>query len=335
MKKRSACLKSALLSGFLFTMFGSASVSLAEPVRFPLRELHRPPIIRLLPDLAVEDLKVNSDCQVVVKIRNNGPGRLPDEVWSVHTPKSAGIYLSIDGRKWGGATIWGFDGARALQAPGGMAEYTSNLKVSANSTIKAEIDLWNVVAESNKANNIAIKTLSCGVLPPLALIPPHRVIPPLRVIPAVNEDCITFNPETIEVKEFGGNWKIVDGSHWMFDFGSNKAEAEKAFSIIRYYRMNSTCYVGRPDPSFTYMLVSGSAPAGAFPGEDSIAFNPATIEVKEIGGRWKIVDGHHLMFDFDTNKAEAETAFAIIKKYGFRYSCFVGRPDPSFSYMRK
>ena len=41
------------------------------------------------------------------------------------------------------------------------------------------------------------------------------------------EDCIPFNPATIEVKEIDGRWKIVDGSHWMFDFGSNKAEAEK------------------------------------------------------------------------------------------------------------
>ncbi len=326
---------SVLLSGFLVSIFSVASVSFAEPHRFPVRELHRPPLFRHLPDLAVEEIRLNSDCRVVVKIRNNGPGRLPDEVWSVHKPKSAGIYLSIDGRKWGGGTIWGFDGARALQAPGGTAEYISNLTVSGPSTIKVEIDLWNVVAESNKANNIATKTLRCGVLPVLVPTHPVRVIPPLRVIPSVNEDCISFNPATIEVKEIGGNWKIVDGSHWMFDFGSNKAEAEKVFSIIRYYRMNSICYVGRPDPSFTYMLASGSAPAGAFPGEDAISFNPATIEVKEIGGRWKIVDGSHLMFDFGTQKAEAETAFAIIKKYGFRYSCFVGRPDPSFNYMRK
>lgn len=314
MKEGQAFWKQALLSGLFFA---ASTVSFAEPVRHPVRDFYRPPIIRFLPDLVVEDIRLNNDCQVVVKIRNNGPGRLSDDVWSVHTPKSAGIYLSINGQKWGGATIWGFDPARALQASGGTAEYTSNLKVSAHSAIRAEIDLWNVVAESNKANNVLTKTLSCGEVTP------------------VTEDCITFNPNTIEVKEFNGRWKIVDGNHWMFDFGSNKAEAEKAFNIIRYYRMNSTCYVGRPDPSFTYLLVSGSAPEGAFVGEDSIPFNPAMIEVKEIGGRWKIVDGSQWMFDFGTNKVEAETAFAIIKKYGFRYSCFVGRPNPSFIYMRK
>ena len=138
MKKIQAFWKPALLSGLFFA---AASVSFAEPVRLPLRDFHRPPIIRFLPDLAVEDIRLNSDCQVVVKIRNNGPGRLPDDVWTVHMPKSAGIYLSINGQKWGGATIWGFDPARALQSPGGTAEYTSNLKVSAHSAIRAEIDL--------------------------------------------------------------------------------------------------------------------------------------------------------------------------------------------------
>jgi len=41
------------------------------------------------------------------------------------------------------------------------------------------------------------------------------------------------------------------------------------------------------------------------------------------------------MFDFGSKKAEADKALAIIKKYGFNKSCFVGRPDPSFQYMRK
>jgi hypothetical protein len=93
--------------------------------------------------------------------------------------------------------------------------------------------------------------------------------------------------------------------------------------------------VGRPDPSFQYMLVSGHAPTGSFPGEDCVSFNPDTIEVKEFSGRWKIVDGSHWMFDFGSKKSEAYTAYRIIKKYGFKYSCFVGRPDPSFQYLRK
>jgi len=165
-------------------------------------------------------------------------------------------------------------------------------------------------------------------------VKPMKPLMPVA-IPAIKEDCIGFNPQTTTVSQISGHWKIVDGSHWMFDFGNNKAEADKALSIIQHYGMNQSCFVGRPDPSFNYMGVNGQAPAGSFAGEDCIAFNPNTIEIKNVNGRWKIVDGSHYMFDFGSNEAEAKQAFAIIKKYGFTKSCFVGRPDPSFKYLRK
>jgi hypothetical protein len=151
----------------------------------------------------------------------------------------------------------------------------------------------------------------------------------------LKEDCISFNPRKIQVKKIKGRWKIVEGSHWMFDFGNKKDEAYKAYKIIKHYRMNQSCFVGRPDPSFQYMLVSGKAPTGSFPGEDCISFNPNNIEVKQINGRWKIVEGSHWIFDFNDKKTEAYKAFRIIKKYGFQYSCYVGRPDPSFEYLKK
>ncbi len=420
---------------------------------------------KLLPDLIVDRIWLNKECQVVVRVKNLGPGKVPNDVWSVHTPKSAGVYLWKDGQQWGGGTIWKFDPAKSLQSPSGTAVYTSNLKVSGTSKITASVDIWNKVKEKNEGNNKRTKSLTCktiaGVVPgtlqpagdlavsitgcPATASPgqelgasftvkgrsnfsgpvqnvavdlvlkknptypspaPYAVYSPnysdgvllkggrehidfagpgwkpvklngtnkipadtppgvyylAAVIDAGNkvaesneknnaafckikvkdagpvalaEDCVSFNPQTAQVKKINGRWKIVDGSHWVLDFESKKAEAEKALQIIRHYGMNRSCYVGRPDPSFTYLLVSGSAPAGSFAGEDCVAFNPATIEVKKINGRWKIVDGSHWMFDFGSKKAEADKAYAIIKKYGFRYSCFVGRPDASFSYLRK
>ena len=69
--------------------------------------------------------------------------------------------------------------------------------------------------------------------------------------------------------------------------------------------------------------------------EDCIAFNPATAQVKFLNNDWKIVDGNHWMFSFGNKEDEARQALAIIKKYGFTRSCFVGRPNASFQYMRK
>lgn len=70
-------------------------------------------------------------------------------------------------------------------------------------------------------------------------------------------------------------------------------------------------------------------------GEDCVSFNSQTAMVKQLNNRWKIVDGNHLMFDFGGKQNEANQSLSIIKYHGFTRSCFVGRPGPSFTYLRK
>ncbi|MDX1336267.1 MAG: hypothetical protein R3312_10810, partial [Gammaproteobacteria bacterium] len=69
----------------------------------------------------------------------------------------------------------------------------------------------------------------------------------------VQEDCLTFNPKKLKLEQVHGSWKIVEGNHWLFDFGSNIQEAKQSLSIIRKYQFKYSCFIGRPDPSFTYM----------------------------------------------------------------------------------
>lgn len=149
------------------------------------------------------------------------------------------------------------------------------------------------------------------------------------------EDCISCNPNNLQVVNIGGNWKIVEGSHWLMDFGDKEGDARESLKVIKFYGMDSHCFVGRPNASFEYWLVGGTAPVGGYATEDCVSFNPNTIEVKFVSGRWKIVDGSNWMFDFGGNEAEARLAYDIIKYYGFTKSCFVGRPGPKFMYLRK
>lgn len=116
---------------------------------------------RRLPDLVIDKISLNKECKVVVKVRNRGPGLIPNDVWSQHHPKSAGVYLYINGNSWGGATIWGFDPGRNLKFSGGTATYTSKLRVPNSANITAKVDLWNVVKEANENNNKRASRLSC------------------------------------------------------------------------------------------------------------------------------------------------------------------------------
>lgn len=155
---------------------------------------------------------------------------------------------------------------------------------------------------------------------------------PERPLP-LKEDCLSFNYQRATVRRVGHRWAIVAGNMVLLDFG-NKVEANQVLRIIKHYRMNSQCFVGRPDPSMTYYLVDGRTPSGYLRGQDCVSFDPENAKVKRIDGSWRIVDGSHYIKDFGDKHEEAIAALRIIRKYGFRYICFVGRPDPSMTYFR-
>jgi hypothetical protein len=65
------------------------------------------------------------------------------------------------------------------------------------------------------------------------------------------DDCVTFDPATVEAKLDGGMWKMVDGNHLMFSFPS-QAEAQQAVQIVKQFGFTHSCFVGRPGPSMSY-----------------------------------------------------------------------------------
>ena len=66
------------------------------------------------------------------------------------------------------------------------------------------------------------------------------------------EDRIPFDPDHLSVIDVGGRWKVVEGAHWLLDFGPGHGNAVAALHFIRKYRFNEICFVGRPDPSMVY-----------------------------------------------------------------------------------
>lgn len=153
------------------------------------------------------------------------------------------------------------------------------------------------------------------------------------------EDCLGFNTSNARVSREQGRWKIVDGGHWIFDFGTSsrdRDEAQRTLQIIQHYRMNQICYVGRPNASAQYLLASGQAPRGALAGEDCLRFDTGVLAVRLWPrGGWLIVEGRdHQMMSFP-NAGEAYRTLDLITQYGFNHICYVGRPNPSFTYFRR
>ena len=75
-----------------------------------------------------------------------------------------------------------------------------------------------------------------------------------------DEDCIPFDRDHIQVVQVGDHWKIVEGTHWLMDFGPGQGNAVAALHFIRMYRFDSMCFLGRPGPSMTYFKTNGRRP---------------------------------------------------------------------------
>jgi len=70
--------------------------------------------------------------------------------------------------------------------------------------------------------------------------------------PMAEEDCVRFNPSLIEMKWVKGRWKIVEGDHWILDFGNEGLECLSALHIIKKYGFKHICFTKRPNPSMVY-----------------------------------------------------------------------------------
>jgi hypothetical protein len=149
------------------------------------------------------------------------------------------------------------------------------------------------------------------------------------------EDCLPFDSKRLDLSRTDGRWKIIDGQRWLFDFGHSRDAAEQALEVIRHYRLNQTCSLGRPESQFTYMLSSGEAPSGRLDIEDCDRFNPDRLDVRQIEGRYKIVAGRRELYDFGQREDEAQLALEIIQKHGFGAACYAGRDEASFRYLRR
>ena len=147
-----------------------------------------------------------------------------------------------------------------------------------------------------------------------------------------SEDCLPEQWASLAVAHVGGDWKIVNGSEWVLDFGGNRPAADRSLDIIQHYRFDQICYVKRPNPSMTYWKRSGHVPSGNMAGQDCIDFNPHTASVAHAGGAWKVVDGTMWLLDYGSNKPAADQALAVIQTYNLNRQCFVARPNPPMSY---
>jgi hypothetical protein len=106
------------------------------------------------PDLVVDKITLNPSGNIVVEIRNAGPGPLPDTVWRSTESFAACFVIMIGVQFVDYATIWAADPNQVLKNPGGSIMYTSPIKILEPTTVRVWMDITEQVEEANEGNNI-------------------------------------------------------------------------------------------------------------------------------------------------------------------------------------
>ncbi|MEM7766736.1 MAG: toll/interleukin-1 receptor domain-containing protein [Pseudomonadota bacterium] len=148
------------------------------------------------------------------------------------------------------------------------------------------------------------------------------------------EDCLRYT-SGFTVREQSGAWQLRSGSALVQTVASRE-EAMTLLRLITEYGLTEQCFVGRPDPGLSYWKTrEGALPS--LPGiadPDCLNVQGSNLSVRVRGGMSLVMDGARSMMRF-REREKAETAVAILQHYGASEICYVGRPGPSMTYLKR
>ena len=171
----------------------------------------------------------------------------------------------------------------------------------------------------------------------------------------VDDNCISIS-NIMVVKNMDSIWDLRNEEEEHLFYFPNLEEAEKTKIILEHYQTKFICKCGEGYYTnslgeentnaliMQYQLSSDSSGIGnkeinsyTNSSEDCLPFDPEKLVAKRsLAGNWYLIEKPgHSMFGFGKNEEECVKALSVIKKYGYNQSCFVGRANPSFSYLKR
>jgi hypothetical protein len=174
------------------------------------------------------------------------------------------------------------------------------------------------------------------VVIPMAPVPGPGVIPldpgviPLAPMPSPgDEDCISYDPNTLAIQDMGAQgWRLISSTSILSLF-DNETDANLGLQMARAH--NQQCFIGRDNSrpnrdDYIFEYFKGDSGLGvAIPDDDCIGYTPANLAIQEGTQGWQLVEGPRLMFTFDT-QADAQDGLSVMS--GFDQYCFIGRDNP-------
>jgi len=132
----------------------------------------------LVPDLAVEGIRLDASGYVQVTLANRGRSRIAPVFWDRDAPR---LMLYRNGRSWGGAGLPALDPERALRVPGGRVVYHSRLRPVPGDRVRAVLDCGPRFRDGIRANNRAEYLVRSAGSPATDSVRPDLAVADLRL----------------------------------------------------------------------------------------------------------------------------------------------------------
>ena len=154
-----------------------------------------------------------------------------------------------------------------------------------------------------------------------------------------------YKPSPVVYQMAVANLDIAPGEILMvaahkYDLEAARGQGLRTAFVARPFEMGPNGDVdSTPDSSFDFNATSfidlaeqlGAQPVAVV--ENCVAIAPEAVQVRQVMGRWKVVQGDEWILDFGPNEANAARARDVIGYYRFDRQCFVGRPNPPMMYF--
>jgi hypothetical protein len=148
-------------------------------------------------------------------------------------------------------------------------------------------------------------------------------------------DRVAFDWRRVQTRLDGNVWKLAAGGVVLASFGADQDAARRALDAIRYYRFTELHLVGRPTHLFSYFLVGGMPPRGVPLGVPSEPFQPESLKVREIEGKWALCSGDRAVIALGESKDEATGLLEVIRRQRFDLLCRIGKPEDGFTFLAR
>jgi len=150
---------------------------------------------------------------------------------------------------------------------------------------------------------------------------------------AHNHNCVDIDYTALRIKKENDHFILLSHANPIFAFKHSRG-AYRAEFIIQHYQMTQSCFLGREEINFGYLLSSGQLPIGPLENEECIGFSYKNISIEYRHNHYVILSEGYPLLHF-SHKNEAQEAFNILKEYQANHFCYVRNPKSNFKYFKQ